>query len=130
MQLLIVCITSSLESIEKNEDTVQCLQALANDGRVSSDSKQMTVEEWNERHGLRKNGKGLKPGPAKQKPKNVFDFDLVPGEPVDWEAIETEWMEQIIVSKKAELQPLLGKRLRNDNLPDLKTQTQKSHQWA
>ena len=74
----------------------------------------MSEDEWNEMHGLRKNGKGLKPGPSKRKPKSVFDMELVPGEPIDFEELEVQWMEEQIRKQKEEPQQLKGKRLRGD----------------
>ena len=74
----------------------------------------MSEDEWNEMHGLRKNGKGLKPGPSKRKPKSVFDVELVPGEPIDFEELETQWMEEQIRRKALEPQQLKGKRMRGD----------------
>ena len=65
-------------------------------------------------HGLRKNGKGLKPGPSKRKSKSVFDVELVPGEPIDFEELEVQWMEEQIRKKKDEPQQLKGKRMRDD----------------
>ena len=102
------------DEAEKNVDLLPCLQALANDGALETDTQQMTPEEWNELHGLRKNGKGLKPGPSKRKPKSVFDVELVPGEPIDFEELETQWMEEQILKKKNEPQQLKGKRMRGD----------------
>ena len=74
----------------------------------------MSEDEWNEMHGLRKNGKGLKPGPSKRKPKSVFDMELVPGEPIDFEELEVQWMEEQIRKQKEKPQQLKGKRLRGD----------------
>ena len=65
-------------------------------------------------HGLGKDGKGLKPGPSKRKPKSVFDMELVPVEPIDFEELEVQWMEEQILKKKNEPQQLKGKRLRGD----------------
>ena len=121
-------VTSQWEA-EEQTSTNECLKAIANDGVVDINSIQMTPEEWNANHGLRKNGKGLKPGPAKQKPKNVYDIEVIPGEPIDWKAIEVEWMEHAIVRQAAEVKPLVGKRLRNDREPDLKTKTEQRSFW-
>jgi|GEM_PF-5846763 len=70
-------VTSQWE-VEEQTSTNEFLKAIVNDGVVDINSKQMTPEEWNANHGLRKNGKGLKPGPAKQKPKNVYDIEVIP----------------------------------------------------
>ena len=92
----------------------EALFALATENQTDTSSKQMSEEEWNRMHGLRKNGKGLKPGPSKRKPKSVFDVELVPGEPVDFEELELQWMEEQILKKKNEPQQLKGKRMRGD----------------
>jgi hypothetical protein len=92
----------------------EALFALAIENQTDTSSKQMSEEEWNRMHGLRKNGKGLKPGPSKRKPKSVFDVDLVPGEPIDFEELEVQWLEEQIRKKKEEPQQLMGKRLRGD----------------
>ena len=65
-------------------------------------------------HGLGKDGKGLKPGPSKRKPKSVFDMELVPVEPIDFEELEVQWMEEQIRRKAEEPQQLKGKRMRDD----------------
>ena len=65
-------------------------------------------------HGLGKDGKGLKPGPSKRKPKSVFDMELVPVEPIDFEELEVQWMEEQIRRKALEPQQLKGKRIRGD----------------
>ena len=93
----------------------EALFALAIEKQTETSSKQMSQEEWNAMHGLRKNGKGLKPGPSKRKPKSVFDVELVPGEPVDFEELEMQWMEEQILRKKYEPHQLKGKRLRNSS---------------
>ena len=117
------------EDAEQNAEQSKVLQALAIVGDPPASKKQMSPEEWNELHGLRKDGKGLKPGPRKRKPKSVFDMELEPGEPVDWEAIEKQWLEHEIARKAAEVKPLLGKRLRDDKLPDLKTKSEQPPIW-
>ena len=89
-------------------------KAIAIDYGERSTSKQMTEAEWRELHGLRKDGKGLKPGPSKRKPKSAFDMELVPGEPIDFEELELQWMEEQILRKKNEPHQLKGKRLRAD----------------
>ena len=65
-------------------------------------------------HGLGKDGKGLKPGPSKRKPKSVFDMELVPVEPIDFEELEVQWMEEQIRRNALEPQQLKGKRMRGD----------------
>lgn len=65
-------------------------------------------------HGLGKDGKGLKPEPSKRKPKSVFDMELVPVEPIDFEELEVQWMEEQIRRKALEPQQLKGKRMRGD----------------
>ena len=100
---------------EKNiSPYAEALFALAIENQTETHSKQMSEEEWNRMHGLRKDGKGLKPGPSKRKPKSVFDVELVPGEPVDFEELEVQWMEEQILKKKNDPQQLKGKRLRGD----------------
>ena len=92
----------------------EALFALAIENQTETPSKQMSEEEWNRMHGLRKDGKGLKPGPSKRKPKSVFDIELVPGEPIDYEELEVQWMEEQIRLKAENPQPLQGKRLRTN----------------
>ena len=92
----------------------EALFALAIENQTETSSKQMSEVEWNQMHGLRKNGKGLKPGPSKRKPKSVFDVELVPGEPIDFEELEIQWMEEQIRKKKEEPQQLMGKRMRGE----------------
>ena len=93
---------------------VDALFALALEHQTKTHTKPMSEEEWNQMHGLRKDGKGLKPGPSKRKPKSVFDMELVPGEPIDFEELEIQWMEEQIRRKAEEPQQLNGKRLRGD----------------
>ena len=78
-------------------------------------------------HGLGKDGKGLKPCPSKRKPKSVFDVELVPGKPIEFEELEVQWMEEQIRKKKDEPQQLKGKRLRGDagKAVNLRTKAQK-----
>ena len=78
--------------------------------------KQMSRETWNKEHGLRKDGKGLKPGPKKQKPKSIFDLDLKePTDPLpDFEWLEKQWLEQRIEQMKNEPNYPVGRRLRDD----------------
>jgi hypothetical protein len=92
----------------------EALFALALEDETKTPCKQMSEAEWNQMHGLRKDGKGLKPGPSKRKPKSVFDMELVPGEPIDFEELELQWMEEQIRRKAMEPQQLKGKRLRGD----------------
>ena len=99
---------------EQSSPYVEALFALAIENQTETSSKQMSEAEWNQMHGLRKNGKGLKPGPSKRKPKSVFDVELVPGEPIDFEELEIQWMEEQIRRKATEPQQLKGKRMRAD----------------
>ncbi|NCG15365.1 MAG: hypothetical protein GWP23_00070 [Synechococcales cyanobacterium H12SWP_bin.12] len=92
----------------------ESLFALALEDETKTPCKQMSEADWNRMHGLRKDGKGLKPGPSKRKPKSVFDMELVPGEPIDFEELETQWMEEQILNKKNEQLQLKGKRMRGD----------------
>ena len=92
----------------------ESLFALALEDETKTPCKQMSEAEWNQMHGLRKDGKGLKPGPSKRKPKSVFDVELVPGESIDFEELEIQWMEEQIRKKKEEPQQLKGKRMRGD----------------
>ena len=102
------------EDEEQMSPYAEALFALAIENQTETSSKQMSEVEWNQMHGLRKNGKGLKPGPSKRKPKSVFDVELVPGEPIDFEELEVQWMEEQIRKQKEEPQQLKGKRLRGD----------------
>ena len=102
------------EEAEQMSPHVDALCALAIENPTNTSTQAITMEEWNEMHGIRKNGKGLKPGPSKRKPKSVFDVELVPGEPVDFEELELQWMEEQILRKKYEPQQLKGKHLRAD----------------
>ena len=99
---------------EQMSPYAEALFALTIENQTETSSKQMSEAEWNQMHGLRKNGKGLKPGPSKRKPKSVFDVELVPGEPIDFEELEVQWMEEQIRRKALEPQQLKGKRLRAD----------------
>ena len=92
----------------------EALFALAIEKQTETSTKPMSEAEWNEMHGLRKDGKGLKPGPSKRKPKSVFDIELIPGESVDFEELELQWMEEQIRRKAEQPQQLKGKRLRGD----------------
>ena len=107
-----------LDKWQEDEDQLspyaEALCALAIENQTETSSKQMSEAEWNQMHGLRKNGKGLKPGPSKRKPKSVFDMELVPGEPIDFEELEVQWMEEQIRRKAEEPQQLKGKRMRGD----------------
>lgn len=102
------------EDEEQSSPYAEALFALAIEKQGEISTKPMSEAEWNEMHGLRKNGKGLKPGPSKRKPKSVFDVELVPGEPIDFEELETQWMEEQIRRKAEEPQQLKGKRMRDD----------------
>lgn len=90
-----------------------------------SSQKPMSKEEWNKEHGLRKNGKGLKPGPPKKKKRTVWD--LAPGEmttaskpgeqeDIDIDKLEQEYMEQQfaehIEAQKKRHPSTIGKRFR------------------
>ena len=107
-----------LDKWQEDEDQLspyaEALCALAIENQTETSSKQMSEADWNRMHGLRKDGKGLKPGPSKRKPKSVFDMELVPGEPIDFEELELQWMEEQILRKKNEPHQLKGKRLRAD----------------
>ena len=91
------------------------LRALALEGKAAP-IKCMSVEEWREAHGLRKDGKGLKPGPAKKKPKTIYDVELQEdnSELPDYEQLETQWMEHRMEQMKHEPNFPVGKRLRDD----------------
>ena len=102
------------EDEEQSSPYAEALFALAIEKQGEISTKPMSEAEWNEMHGLRKNGKGLKPGPSKRKPKSVFDVELVPGEPIDFEELETQWMEEQIRRKAEEPQQLKGKCMRDD----------------
>ena len=102
------------EDEEQSSPYAEALFALAIEKQAETSTKSMSEAEWNKMHGLRKNGKGLKPGPSKRKPKSVFDVELVPGEPIDFEELEVQWMEEQIRKQKEKPQQLKGKRLRGD----------------
>ena len=102
------------EDEEQSSPHAEALFALAIEKQGQTSTKSMSEEEWNRMHGLRKDGKGLKPGPSKRKPKSVFDVELVPGEPIDFEELEIQWMEEQIRRKALEPQQLKGKRTRGD----------------
>ncbi len=86
----------SQEDEEQSSPYAEALFAIAIENQTQTPSKQMSEAEWNRMHGLRKDGKGLKPVPSKRKPKSVFDVELVPGEPIDFEELEVQWMEEQI----------------------------------
>ena len=65
-------------------------------------TQHMSEEVWHQMQELRKNGRGLNPGPNKQKPRSVFDLDLVPGEPIDFKELEMQWLEEQIRLQKEE----------------------------
>ena len=92
----------------------EALFALAIENQGNTSSKPKSKMEWGWMHVLRKNGKGLKPGPSKWKPKSVFDIELVPGEPINFEELEIQWMEEQIRRKREQPQQLKGKRMRDD----------------
>ena len=102
------------EDEEQMSPYATALFALAIENSPETSTKSMSEAEWNQMHGLRKDGKGLKPGPSKRKPKSVFDVELVPGEPIDFEELEVQWMEEQIRKQKEEPQQLKGKRMRGD----------------
>ena len=92
----------------------EALFALEIENQGDTSSKPKSKLEWIRMHILRKNGKGLKPGPSKRKPKSVFDVELVPGEPINFEELEIQWMEEQIRRKTEQPQQLKGKRMRDD----------------
>ena len=92
------------EKEEEEEEEQMSLQAealfaLAIENQGDTSSKPKSKIERSRMHVLRKNGKGLKPGPSKRKPKSAFDVELVPGEPIDFEELEAQWMEEQIRKK-------------------------------
>ena len=107
----------------------EALFALAIENETETSSKQMSKAEWNQMHGLRKNGKGLKPGPSKRKPKSVFDIELIPGESVDFEELELQWMEEQIRRKAEQPQQLKGKRMRDDAVNAAATRPEVKSFW-
>jgi hypothetical protein len=80
-------------------------------------------------HVLRNIGKGLKPGPSKRKPKSVFDIELVSGEPIDFEELELQWMEEQIRRKAEQPQQLKGKRMRDDAVNAAATRPEVKSFW-
>ena len=117
------------EDEEQMSPYAEALFALAIENLPETSTKPMSEDEWNEMHGLRKNGKGLKPGPSKRKPKSVFDVELVPDEPIDFEELETQWMEEQILKKKNEPQQLKGKRMRGDAVNAVATRAEVKSFW-
>ena len=81
-------------------------------------------------HVLRKNGKGLKPGRSKRKPKSVFDVELMSSEPIDFEELEVQWMEEQIRRKAEQPQQLKGKRMRDDAVNALKKGPEVKSFWC
>ncbi|MDB4638954.1 hypothetical protein OAE83_00475 [bacterium] len=71
----------------------------------------------------------MKPGPSKRKPKSVFDMELVPGEPIDFEELEVEWMEEQIRRKALDPQQLKGKRMRGDAGKRMPNRTKAQSFW-
>ena len=55
----------------------------------------MIEAEWNQIHSLRNDGDGLQTGPSKQKPKIVFDVELMPGESIVFEELELNYEHQL-----------------------------------
>ena len=55
------------EDEEHMSPYAEALFALALEDETKTPCKQMSETEWNQMHGLRKDGKGLKPGPSKRK---------------------------------------------------------------
>lgn len=68
------------EEEEQMSLQAEALFALAIENQGDTSSKPKSKIEWSLMHVLRKNGKGLKPGPSKRKPKSVFDVELVKNE--------------------------------------------------
>ena len=101
------------EAMAPYAETMRTL-AIENDSQTT---EMMSKAEWNRQHGLRKNGKGLKPGPQKQKPKSIFDIELKPAtnELPDYEWLEQQWFEQQVERMKNEPNFPVGKRLRDDS---------------
>ena len=87
------------EDEEQSSPYAKALFALAIENQTQTPSKQMSEEERNRMHGLRIDGKGLKPGPSKWKPKLVFDIELVLCEPIDLEELEIQCMQEQIGMK-------------------------------
>jgi len=104
------------EEAEAAAPYVETLRSLAieNDSQTTA---MMSKEEWNSQHGLRKSGKGLKPGPQKKKPKSIFDVELKPAtnELPDFEWLEQQWFEQQVERMKHEPNFPVGKRMRDDS---------------
>ena len=97
------------------EPYIEPLKALSLEQGQASGWTMMSPAKWNEEHGLRKDGKGLKPGPKKKKPKSIFDVPMQKDnvELPDYEELERQWMEQEIARREQEPKPFVGKRLRD-----------------
>ena len=117
------------EEEEQMSLQAEALFALAIENQGDTSSKPKSKMEWSRMHVLRKIGKGLKPGRSKRKPKSVFDVELVTGEPIDFEELEVQWMEEQIRKRKEEPQQLMGKRLRDDAVNALKKGPEVKSLW-
>ena len=106
-----------------NAEYVDLLRSEAINHDLAKGTKMMDRADWNREHGLRSDGKGLKPGP-KARPKKMV-WQLEPGEkgtatekpePVDIEVMEKEVMDQAAADyakqKKERPANTVGKRLR------------------
>ncbi len=88
----------------------------------------ITREEWNQLHGLRPDGK-QKPGPKPKKKKTIFDVEFEPGEPIDVEAIEREYLEAKIKEAASEPQLLKGRRVARDRWAARDAQLRHQQHW-
>ena len=80
----------------------EALFAVVIQNQTEAFTQYISEEEWHLMHELRKNGRGFDPGPNRQKPRSVFDLDLVPGEPIDFKELEMQWFEEQIRRQKKE----------------------------
>ena len=107
----------------RNERYISTMRAAAIEQSVEgADIKHhpMSWEDWCREHNLRYNGK-KKPGPAKKKPKAIWDIPAgergtatKPSEPIDLTSFEEQWMDAQVEKRKEEDRYLKGKRLRNE----------------
>ena len=114
---------------------IDTLRAAAIEGGIAS-TGMMNREEWYLAHGVRKEGTKRR-GPAPNKKKTVWD--LTPGdkgtadrpsEPIDVDAmerqLEAQMMEEYIKQQAEEPQMQRGKRVRRDDIAQLKRASTKS----
>ena len=108
---------------ELNADFTDTLRAEALTKDLTDGQSMMSREDWYKEHGLRKDGKGRKPGPKPKKKKMVWQLEpgergngTEPAEPIDVEAIEQAFMDReaaaLAEEKRSRPSNTVGKRLR------------------